>query len=188
MALKPTSSIFATIFQVPKLILQFATGSIIKDNGGVIQHRNSTDSAFVEAQGAAPTAGDSFVTKTYGDANYGPGTSAASVKTYELTGTNASVTGAATIPANAQVLWVEYVLTTALDGTTPTLSVGTTTSAAAFVASADVNVASPNYTDYKGAPISVGGSAVTPKVTLGGTGTTTGAWTVIIYYSETPAS
>ena len=113
MAFKPQSTIFATIFSIPKLILQFASGSILKDAAGVIQHRNSTDSAFVEAQGADPGSDDSFVTRRYGNANYGG--VAATVKDYKLTGTTSSVTGTATIPANAQVLSVSYILSVALD-------------------------------------------------------------------------
>ena len=135
--------------------------------------------------GAAPTSGDAFVTKNYADTNYG-GAAAAS-KTYVLTGTTSTVTGSDLIPANSIVTGVEFILGTALDGTTPAISIGTTATAALFVASADVNVAAANTTSYNGLPISVGGSNVAPRVTVTGTGITTGAWEVVISYTVTPS-
>lgn len=186
MALKPVQSILATIFQIPKALLQFATdtGMILKDNSGTLQVLESDGTTLAEVEGAAPTSGDAFVTKNYADTNYG-GAAAAS-KTYVLTGTTSTVTGSDLIPANSIVTGVEFILGTALDGTTPAISIGTTATAALFVASADVNVASPNKATYSGPPVSVGGSDVAPRVTVGGSGITTGAWQAIIYYVQTP--
>lgn len=187
MALKPVQSILATIFQIPKALLQFATdtGMILKDNSGTLQVLESDGTTLAEVEGAAPTSGDAFVTKNYADTNYG-GAAAAS-KTYVLTGTTSTVTGSDLIPANSIVTGVEFILGTALDGTTPAISIGTTATAALFVASADVNVAAANTTSYNGLPISVGGSNVAPRVTVTGTGITTGAWEVVISYTVTPS-
>ena len=186
MAFKAGISFLLTKVQLPNAILQFATatGLIVKDNTGTLQVTAADGTTLVEVQGAPPTAGSSFVTKTYGDANYA-GAAAAS-KPYKITGTTSTVTGSALIPANSIVTSVVLTITTALDGTTPAISIGTTASAALFVASADVNVAAANTTSYTGASISVGGSNVAPRVTITGTGITTGAWEVEIYYTVTP--
>lgn len=186
MSLKAGISLLATKVQLPNALLQFATatGLIIKDNSGTLQVLAADGTTPAEVQGAAPTTGSSYVTKTYGDANYG-GAAAAS-KTYKITGTTATVTGSAVIPANSVVTSVTLTVTTALDGTTPAMSIGTTASAALFVASADINVAAANTTDFTGASISVGGSDVAPRVTITGSGITTGAWEVDISYTVTP--
>jgi hypothetical protein len=184
MALQPVQTILATIFRIPKSLLQFASGSILKDNGGTFQAFESDGTTLAEVQGAEPTAGDSFVNLTYADAHYGG--NAAAVKEYVITGTTATVTGTDLIPANATVSEVRFFLTTALDGTSPTISIGTTATAALFVASASIDVTQANQVDFQGEPISVGGSDVAPRVTVGGSGITTGAWKAVIFYTVTP--
>lgn len=58
---------FETIFQLGK------GGPQVKANSGAVELRNSTDAAFVIGRGADPVGDDDFVTKRYGDANYGGG-------------------------------------------------------------------------------------------------------------------
>lgn len=45
-------------------------GPQLKNNSGVVEHRNAGDSAFVIARGADPVGNDDFVTKRFGDTNY----------------------------------------------------------------------------------------------------------------------
>jgi len=46
-------------------------GPRVKDSSGVVQHRNSVDSAFARTQGATPVAGDDLTTKDYVDGKLG---------------------------------------------------------------------------------------------------------------------
>mgnify|MGYP001019077351 CR=1 FL=1 len=184
MALETVSTLFSTIFRIPKAILQLATGVQLKDNSGTLQVLGSDGVTLAKAQAGTPVSGNDLVTVDYADSHYGG--NAASVKAYILSGTTTTVTGTDLLPAGAQVTSVAFNLATALDGTSPTISIGTTATAALFVASADVNVASPNKATYSGPPVSVGGSDVAPRVTVGGSGITTGAWQAIIYYVQTP--
>ena len=62
---------FSALFQVGK------SGPQIKNNAGVIEHRNAADAAFVIARGADPVGADDLTTKRYADLNtgaYAPGT------------------------------------------------------------------------------------------------------------------
>lgn len=54
----------STIFQLG------LSGPKLKNNGGVIEHRNNADTLFVIARAAAPVGDDDLVTKSYGDTNY----------------------------------------------------------------------------------------------------------------------
>lgn len=186
MALETVSTLFNTIFQIPKAIFQFATstGLKLKDNSGTLQVLQSDGTTLAKAQAATPASGNDLVTVDYADSHYGG--NAASVKVYSLSGTTSTVTGSDLIPAGSQVVGVKFLLGTALDGTSPTISIGTTATAALFVASADINVSVANQADYSGLPVSVGGSDVAPRVTVGGSGITTGVWQVNISYVQTP--
>jgi len=46
-------------------------GPRVKNDSGVVQHRNSVDTAFARSQGATPVAGDDFTTKDYVDGKLG---------------------------------------------------------------------------------------------------------------------
>ena len=99
---------------------------------------------------------------------------------YKLSGTTASDTGTNTIPANSIITDVRVEITTALDGSA-TMEIGTDADANAFVDSASLVPGAIGYTDLKSNVLSVGGSPVTPKVTVGGS-PTVGGYTVLIGY------
>ena len=179
MALAPESSIQATIVQISKSILQFAGSAGLKllDSSGVGKITAADGTTLARLQVGTPSSGSDAATKTYVDGAVGA--------PFRLTGTTSTVTATATIPANAYVTKVVVIVTTALDGTSPTLSVGTTASAEAFVPAASITAGTANTQVFEGST-SVGGSAVTLRVTVGGSGITTGAFEVWVYYTATP--
>lgn len=85
-------------------------GSALKNNGGVIEHRNAADTAFVNARGLDPVAAQDFVTLNYFNTNPAAGTT---ISLRMPVGTGASQSSASNIPANAII---ESVM---LDVTTP---------------------------------------------------------------------
>lgn len=78
---------FETLFQLGK------GGPQLKNNAGVIEHRNSADTAYVVTRGADPSIADDLVTKRYGDANYA-GASSAVALSQHVVASNFTVTAA----------------------------------------------------------------------------------------------
>lgn len=177
MALVAEPSIQTTQVQLPKSTLQFsgAAGMKIADDTGALKITAADGTTLAEAKGATPTTNDSFATKSYVDGVLGA--------PFRLSGTTTTVTASATIPANAYVVKVVLIVTSALDGSA-TIAIGTTASASAFIGTADTTPGVAGTQVYE-AEANVGGSAVTPRVTIGGT-PTTGAWVAWIYYVATP--
>lgn len=177
MPLAPEANVQTATYQIPKATVQFtgATGAKLTDASGVISAYQSNGSTLTEVKGATPTTNDSFATKSYVDTALGT--------PFRLAGTTTSVTATGTIPANAYVTQVVVQVTTALDGSA-TIDVGTSASAGAFVPNTSITAGTAGTQQYVG-DTSVGGSAVTPKITIGGT-PTTGAWVVWILYVATP--
>lgn len=174
MPLVAEANVQISTLQLPKSTVQFAgtTGAKITDASGVLSAYQSDGSTLTEVKGATPTTNDSFATKSYVDTALGT--------PFRLSGTTSSVTASNTIPANAYVTAVVLQVTTALDGSA-TIDVGTTSSASAFVANAAITEGEVGTQQFLG-DVAVGGSAVTPKITIGGS-PTTGAWVAWIYYA-----
>jgi hypothetical protein len=177
MALVAEPNVQTTIFQLPKSVLQMAGSAGLKltDDTGALKITAADGTTLAEAKGATPTTNDSFTTKSYVDGALGA--------PFRLSGTTSTVTASATIPANSYVTRVVLIVTTALDGAA-TISVGTSATPAAFVGTADTLPGAIGTQEYVG-DTSVGGSAVTPRVTVGGA-PTVGAWIAWIYYTATP--
>jgi hypothetical protein len=107
--------------------------------------------------------------------------------------TDASAVTIATLPANSQIIDVNIDVTTAFDaGTTNTISVGKTGSAAAFVAATSVSAAgraSVATTGVYSAWADTGNSEVTATATFAQTGTAAAAGAArvtIVYKSYAP--
>lgn len=104
--------------------------------------------------------------------------------------TNASAVTIATIPANSQIVDINIDVTTAFDaGTTNTVTVGKTGSAAAFVTATDVSAAGRAdvaTTGVYSAWADTGSSDISATVTFAQTGTaaTAGAARVTIVYKS----
>lgn len=154
-----------------------SSGPLIKNNSGVVEARNSGDSDYAIVRVGDAAGDDDALNRITADARYGQD----AVRMFRMTGTTSTVTATGTIPANAYVTKVSVVISTALDGSA-TLDVGTTGTADLFVDQLDTVPGTASFTPYESAPISVGGSAVTPRVTIGGS-PTTGAFEVDIYYT-----
>lgn len=107
-------------------------GPQLKNNGGVVENRNPTDTGFAVVRGATPVAANDLTTKAYVDAAAAPG--GLFVIRFALGTSTGSST--ATIPAGA------VVFEAAVDVTTPysagaTISVGQTGSASLLMATTD---------------------------------------------------
>lgn len=151
-------------------------GPILKNDSGTIQARNAADNAFAKVQIADAAADDDALNRRTADARYG----AYAVQWYKLSGTTGSATGTGTIPANSLITEIRVQIDTALDGSA-TMDIGTTGDADAFVPNTEINPGAAQFTPFFDNTLSVGGSAVTPKVTIGGS-PTTGAYTILIGY------
>lgn len=170
-------SIVSAAFVVFKDKLQLnAGGPILKNSSGTMQARNAADNAFAKLQVADAAADDDALNRRTGDARYG----AYAVQWYKLSGTTGSDTGSNTIPANSQITEIRVQIDTALDGSA-TMEIGTDADANAFLSTSEVSPGVTQYTVYGSNTLDVGASAVTPKVTIGGS-PTVGAYTVLIGY------
>src|SRR5438445_644719 len=133
-------SLFSKIRGTIETIFQLGLGGPqIKNNGGVIEHRNAADNAFVISRGLDPAAANDLVTKGYADANYGSN----AVKTIRFvigTVTSSSVT---LIPANSIIQSCEVKITTPYSAG-GTIAVGQTGTVGLLQATTDNN---PQSTD-----------------------------------------
>lgn len=165
-------------------ILRIGGAAALKATAGVFQIRNNADNAFLEVQAADPTADDSLTTKRYVDTALGSQVSVIKVPFTFSAGTSTST---ALVPTGSIVHNVQLNITTGLNSTAPTISVGFNGgSATALMGTADnfPTVASLQEKN-QATPAPGADSAVT--VTVGGSGGSAGAGTAYIFYS-TPAA
>lgn len=156
-------------------------GPQLKNASGVIEARNSGDSAYVVVRGADPSAANDLVTKSYGDTNYVDAGGA--LKLVEIpiafgdAGSAVDSTFAGAV--GGRVAWVKVDITTAFDADTD-IEVGDTGDADRFVVAGDVKEQKvdlyefPQYTDT---------IASVFRVTLAASAATAGAGRVLIAYS-----
>jgi len=138
-------------------------GSAIKLNGSAIEHRNATDTAFVNARGLDPVAAQDFVTLNY--FNTTPATGATQTLRMAV-GTAASQSSTNNIPANAIIENIMLDVTTPFSGGA-TISVGQTGSTALLMATTD-NFPQTAGQYYIAEDTSWGASALQLLVTVGG--------------------
>ena len=170
-------TLIATAFD--KIQFRKNQGLIIHDDAGTLKINASNGTDLAEVHVATPTSGDAAATKDYVDGVASP----YALKAYKIAFSGgASASGTATLSAGSTIHKITVKLTQALTGVNPTLEVGTTGTADAFVAGADFDAARANTTVFDSSPVGVGGSAVTPKVTLTNAGGA-GAGEVWIYYT-----
>lgn len=105
---------YETLFQIGK------AGPQLKNNGGIIEHRNAADSAYVITRGLDPVGNNDLVTLSYFNANNAAALDLALVKMPLAFATKVST---ATIPNNAIIRFAIIDVTTAYDGTTPTFAI-----------------------------------------------------------------
>lgn len=153
----------------------------IKNNSGVVEMRNSDDSAFVITRGLDPVGNNDYVTKGYGDANYAGEATAEKVIQFAV----ALVTAASTaqIPDDAQVFKCQVDIDTAYDA--GTIDIGDGTTPDKIMDQTEIDVATiASYIKEQNTTWDDGPATVTATIT----GTpTVGASTVTVWYAEPAA-
>jgi len=181
----PMANVFQKLNGIVNALFQIGTGGPnLKSNSGALEARNAADSAYAIARGATPVGANDLTTKAYVDAAAG---SANAVKAIEITvsGTPGNFDSTASLPAGARVIGARVNVTTAYNGTTPTITVGTTASPTGVMTAAESDATTVGL--YL-ADTAFTATAVPARAVLAGTGTTTGAATVTLFYVETPST
>jgi hypothetical protein len=166
---------FETLFQIGK------GGPQIKNNGGVIENRNSADAAFVIARALDPVGNNDLVTLGYFNAH---NEGAAGLEIIKMPLAHATKVSTATIPDNSIISWAIIDVTTIYDGTTPTFTVKRTGDATVV----PIDVGDSDLTaigTYEVPEVKSWGStgAGTVTATFAGAGNTVGASVLYIAYS-----
>lgn len=164
-----------TLFQIGR------RGGQLKNNGGVIEHRNPTDSGFGITRGADPVGNDDLLTLRYFNANNASANQCTVVKMPLAQATKVS---SVAIPDNAVILQAILDVGTSYNGTTPTFVItrtGDGTKVLMAVGDSDLEAAPgtwevPQVTNWG----ATGAGTVT--ATFAGTGVSTGAAVLYIVY------
>lgn len=157
---------------------------IIEDAADIIAFRNAANSAYAIVRAAGPASDEDVVTLAYFNANPPPGV----VKAVQFNVTEsgaATQSSTATIPANATVFSCHLTVTTAF-GSGNTIAIGYTGVTSKLQSSSDNNpeTAAVYTTD---SPIGWAGTDLAVLVTLGASGSGSGAATVFVTYAEPEA-
>jgi len=154
-------------------------GPQVKGDSGVLQARDSGDTALARMQVATPTAYDDAVTKSWAEANLSA--PSGTVRAVAVTVGTSTVSSTLQLPLNAVVLGVKVNVTTAYSAGA-TLEVGTAADADQFMATTDNNPEVTGLTELELATAPLGAAAVV-QVTVGGT-PGAGAATVVVEFTE----
>lgn len=160
-------------------------GPNVKNNAGVVEMRSADDSAFVITRGLDPLAAQDYVTKTYGDTNYGGGAGGAAEQLIRFAVGLATVASVTQIPAFARVTKSRVEITTAYDNAAK-LDIGKS-----FVSPNSVqtqNEMDETLIDAyaKEQDLDWGVGAATVNATISGGVPTVGAAIVTVWYVMTP--
>lgn len=157
-------------------------GPQVKNNAGVFEMRNPTDTGFVVTRGSDPVAANDYATKEYVD---GGGASGAVQLIRFTIGTGAAQTSVTQLPANAFVIETTVEIDTPYSAGT-TISVGQTGgSATLFQATGDNLATSADTYVSPNQDIQAAASPATVSVTIAG-GPSVGAGVVLIKFVKTP--
>lgn len=166
---------FETLFQIGK------GGPQLKNNGGIIEARNSADAAYVIARALDPVGNQDLVTLGYFNSH---NEGAAGIELVKMPLARATKVSTATIPDNSIIRFAIIDVTTLYDGTTPTFTVKRTGDATVIpIDTGDSDLTQVNTFQVEQTKSWGATGAGTVTATFAGTGNTVGASVLYIGYS-----
>ena len=166
---------FETLFQIGK------GGPQLKNNAGVVEHRNAADAAFAIARGADPVGNNDFLTLQYFNAH---NAGAAGLEIVKMPLAHTTKVSTSVIPDNSIIVDCYLEVTTIYDGTTPTFQIKRTGDATVILedtGDSDLTILGTYHVPQVKSWGSTGAGTVT--ATFAGAGNTVGASNLYIVYA-----
>jgi len=153
----------------------------IKNNAGVMEARDNADAAYINVRGADPVIDDDLVTLRYFNAV--PPAGGVAVIRYTVTFSGGAAQDSVTsMPAGARVLEAREEVTVTWNGVGASVNVGDTTTPAAFIATADVDLTTADLYAFPQDTAVTGPSVVRSTVTAGA-GATQGTSIITVFFA-----
>lgn len=155
-------------------------GPRVKDNSGVLEARNNADDALAIVRGATPTASTDFTTKAYADGLITDRLQVRSISFGFETTTPFNIGGVLT--SNDRVVRAHVFVSTAFDGTTPTLQIGTSGDTDAVMTTALNDLGTVGVYEAATSFKATGSDQIIGTLTL--SGATAGAGDIVLFVSS----